>query len=60
MKLACKDINPDTTCDFEVTGNTPTEVAKKMMKHVKSDHAEDVKGMTDAEIMKMLEEKVHD
>ena len=60
MKLSCKDIDPTSMCDFEATGNTAKEVAGKMMAHVKSDHAEHVKGMSDAEIMKMLEEKVHE
>lgn len=59
MKLSCKDIDPESNCHFEVAGNNATEVAKKMMMHAKLDHSEDIDGMADDEVMKMLEAKVH-
>ena len=61
VKIACKDINPNTDCTFEVRGNTPTDVAKKMLAHMKTDHTDDVKAMnmTDDEMMTMIESKVH-
>jgi predicted small metal-binding protein len=58
MKLSCKDMDPDGD-SFEAHGTTPTEVAKKMMAHIKSEHPDEMKGMSDAEMMKMLEAKVH-
>jgi predicted small metal-binding protein len=58
MKLSCKDINPDLNCDYEAQGNTATEVAKKMMNHIKSAHPNEIKGMPDSEVMKMFESKV--
>jgi predicted small metal-binding protein len=61
MKLSCKDLKADSTCDFEATGETAAEVAGKMMAHVKADHAEAAKGMNmdDTQMMAMLESKVH-
>jgi len=59
MKLACKDINPTTTCDFETEGETATEVAAKMLVHAKEHHAEDIEGKSDDDVMKMFEEKAH-
>ena len=59
MKLTCKDINPDTTCDFEVTGETATEVATKMVEHAKTHHTDEVKSMSDGEMIKEFESKVH-
>lgn len=60
MKLACKDINPSTTCAFVSTGDTKTEVAEKMMAHAKVVHSDDLKNMSDEEIMGMMESKVHE
>ncbi len=60
MQLSCKDINPNTECSFEAHGNTETDVARKMVTHVKSNHAGDVKGMSDDEMLKMFEAKVHE
>lgn len=60
MKLACKEINPSTTCSFEATGETKPEVANKMMAHAKVVHADDLKNMSDDEIEKMMESKVHE
>ena len=60
MKLACKDINPASTCDYEVAGISASEVASKMMAHAKVDHPSDLEGMSDLDIMTMMEEKVHE
>ncbi len=60
MKLTCKDINPDTRCEFEASGASASEVASMMMDHAKTNHYEDVSGMTDEEIIKMMEAKVHE
>ncbi|MDD5068330.1 MAG: DUF1059 domain-containing protein [Candidatus Pacebacteria bacterium] len=61
MKLACKDLDPETDCHFEATGNSTKEVAGKMMKHMREAHAEKMRemGMSDEEAMKMFESKVH-
>ncbi len=60
MKLACKDINPNTTCDFEVSGDSAEEVAEKMIEHAKTNHSEDVKNMTDEEMVKEFKSKAHE
>ena len=60
MKLSCKDLDPSLDCNFEATGNTATEVAKKLMAHVKNAHPEKMKGMSDSEMLKSLESKVHE
>jgi predicted small metal-binding protein len=59
MKLSCKDVDSASTCSFEATGNSEGEVAGKMMTHVKSDHPDEVGGMTDNDMMNMLKSKVH-
>ena len=61
MKLICTDVDPNIACDFEATGNGPQEVAKKMLAHMKSAHADSYKkmNMSDEDVMKMLEYKVH-
>lgn len=61
MKLSCKDIDSEEDCHFEATGNTTKEVASKMMKHAKEAHADKLEamGMSDADLMKMFESKVH-
>jgi len=60
MKLSCKDINPSTTCTFEATGDTASEVADKMMTHAKVDHPEDMKDMSEDDKKSMMEAKVHE
>lgn len=59
-KLCCKDINPNTACDYEATGDTVTEVAEKMIPHARTAHADDVKDMTDEQMREMFEAKAHD
>ncbi len=59
-KLCCKDINPNTPCDYEATGETIEEVAEKMMGHAKTAHHDDVKDMTDQEMKDMMESKAHE
>jgi len=59
-KVSCKDIKPDSTCNFEATGATTGEVVKQMFDHVKRDHADDVAGMSNTDIRTMIESKVHD
>ncbi len=58
--LSCKDLDPTTTCDFQATGETTTEVAEKMMAHAKMEHMDKVDGMSDAELMATYESKVHE
>ena len=60
MKLACKDLSPNTTCNFEATGNTKEEAAAQMMAHAKAEHAADLAGMTDAQIMDWMAGKAHE
>lgn len=60
MKLACKDINPTTDCTFEVEGDTKSEIASQMKDHAKIVHADDLKDMSDEDIMEMMESKVHE
>jgi predicted small metal-binding protein len=60
MKLKCKDINPTTTCDYEATGDSAREVAEKMVEHAKIHHTADVENMTDEEMLKSFEAKVHE
>lgn len=60
MKLACKDISPDTDCTFETTGATAYEAARNMVPHAKSHHAEDVAGMSDEEMVAAFAPKAHE
>ena len=59
MRLSCKDVNPTTTCTFEAVGETAADVAKNLLVHARVKHAEDVKSMSDEEIMKWFEGKAH-
>jgi predicted small metal-binding protein len=59
MKLSCKDLDATSTCNYEATGETATEVAGKMLEHAKTDHPEKLAGMSDADSMSMMEAKVH-
>lgn len=58
MKLACKDINPSTTCSFSVEAETSEGAAEKMLVHAKMAHAEDIKEKPDADVLQMMESKV--
>jgi len=58
-KISCKDINPETSCTYEASGDTAKQVVGKMMAHLKSDHMNDLKGMNDGEICSMIESKIH-
>ena len=59
MKLACKDLNPETECNYEVTAETKEDTARIMMSHAKIVHDKDIEGMSDEEIMEMMEVVVH-
>ena len=59
MKLACKDLDASSTCDFVAMGATKEEVAGKMMGHVKSDHPDKMGGKSGGDMMSMLMSKVH-
>jgi len=59
-KVSCKDINPDSTCDFEATGDSAKEVTGKMLDHVKKEHGDDVAGMSNTDIRTMIDAKIHD
>lgn len=58
MKLACKDITPTTTCTFEVEGAVATDVAKQMLAHARIEHADDIRSLSDEEVIKAFESKV--
>ncbi len=60
MKLACKDLNPATTCDFEVEGAAATDAAHYMLIHAREVHAGDIEDMTDEDALKMMESKVRE
>jgi predicted small metal-binding protein len=60
MKLACKDLSPNTDCTFEVEGATAEEAARKMVPHAKSDHAADVAGMSDEAMVAAFAPKAHE
>jgi predicted small metal-binding protein len=57
-KISCKDIDPSIDCMFETTGQNTKDVVNTMMAHLRSDHADKVKGMNDGEIRTMIESKV--
>ena len=59
-KLACKDIDPTSSCEFEVSGANAKEVAAKMLDHVKEKHMDVMKGKSDSDMLSMLEAKAHD
>ena len=59
MKLSCKDLDSSSSCDFEATGDSAEEVARKMMEHAKITHPDSVKGMSDDNIIIMMKLKVH-
>ena len=59
MKLSCRDVDPNSTCDFVANGNSPGEVAGKMMSHIKSEHADKMEDMSDTDMMSMVKSKVH-
>jgi predicted small metal-binding protein len=58
--VACKDVNPGTTCDFEASGSNNKEAVNKLMDHMRSAHANDMKGMNDGDIRKKIEGSVKD
>ena len=58
MKLACKDLSPETTCTFEVEGTTATDAAQQMLIHARAEHAADIEDMKDEDVIKMFETKV--
>ena len=60
MKLACKDISPDTTCNFEVEAPTRTAAAEQMLVHARAEHAAAIEDMKDEEAVKMFETKVRE
>ena len=59
MKLACKDLS-DTECNFSVEADTKEEAAQKMLAHARQDHAQDIEGMSDEEVIGVFSAKVHD
>ncbi len=64
MKLTCKDLDPTTTCDFEIVGDSASVIAIKMMEHASIEHNDAIanmkeKGMTDEQILSFMESKVH-
>jgi predicted small metal-binding protein len=59
MKLACKDLSPETTCTFEVSAESAEETAKMMLAHARTDHAADIATMSDEDVVKAFSAKVH-
>ena len=59
-KVSCKDINPDSSCSFEATGSNAKEAVNAMVGHIRAEHTGDVEGMSDGEVRKMVESKVHE
>lgn len=59
MKLACKDLSPATTCAFEVAADSEMGAAEMMLAHARTDHAADIDGMSDDEVLKAFTPKVH-
>ena len=59
MKLACKDISPNSTCMFQAEGETATDAAKIMLGHARQHHAQDIAAMPDADVLKLFESKAH-
>jgi predicted small metal-binding protein len=59
-RVSCKDITPEIDCNFEATGENTKDVVSKMMTHIKEEHADEVKGMSDSELRMMIEKNVHD
>jgi len=61
-KLACKDINPSTSCAYVAEGENALDVAGKMLSHAKLEHPDDIANMnmSDDEIVNNFESKVHD
>jgi predicted small metal-binding protein len=57
-KVSCVDINPESSCSFEATGSNTKEAVNQMMDHIRSEHPDDVKGMSDADIRKKVEANV--
>jgi len=62
MKLACKDIDPQSKCDFESYGGSKTETAGKMLDHAKEMHAGNLAemNMSNDDTMRMFEGKVRE
>ena len=58
MKLACKDLSPETTCTFEVEGSTATDAAQQMLVHARAEHAAHIEDMKDEDVVTMFETKV--
>ena len=59
MKLACKDISPETTCTFVAEGQTAEDAAKVMLAHARVAHTADIAGMSDDEVVKAFAPKAH-
>ena len=60
VKLACKDISPETMCTFVATGDTAHDAAQIMLAHARKAHAEDIAGKSDEEVIKMFEPLAHE
>ena len=55
--VACKDIDPNSSCSFVASGNDEREVVDAMFAHVKAAHTADVEGMSDDAVRGMIEAK---
>ena len=52
--LKCSDLNPDSDCSFEATGETNKEVVDKMFKHASEAHKDKLAGMSEEEKQGMV------
>ena len=59
MKLACKDLSPETACTFVAEGDTADDAAKMMLAHARVNHTKDIEGMPDDAVIKAFAQKAH-
>ena len=56
-KLSCADMGKPE-CHFVAEGETNEEVKMKLMDHVREMHPDALEGMSEEEMMKMMDEKM--
>ncbi len=61
-KLACKDLNLETTCDYVAFGETEDEAVDGMITHAKAEHADDLAedNLSDEALREWMTSKVHE
>jgi predicted small metal-binding protein len=61
--LACNDVDPSLNCDYVAKGETMDLLMADVKAHMQTAHAEKfaaMSGMSDADMMKMVADKVQD